>query len=407
MNHQKHHLPPQPYLVWVYGGRLESALDSATWLNTTRELRNLGWNMTLIASGPTGVHTISGTEVYCIYSPDVYLLRHIVFNIKLVGYILSRWSSISLILFNQVSAPWLLPLNILRILFHGKRPLFILDTRTVPMEDIQTASIRDKLRGWFYNSINSFANGIVDGQTAITLRMATRVQIPPDRLWGTWPSGADSEIFKPAIKERKWPQEGSPIVLIYIGVLHYERNLMALARAIEKANLMGMNFRLILTGSGSEKDDLDKFAKQTNGRIQVNSPIPHDQIPALLAQAHVGVLPFPDDEKYRVSSPIKLFEYLASGLAVMATRIACHTDVIRSGSYVFWAENASMDELYKTLEDIWNSRSDLETMGTEAAYASQYWTWKESAKKLSQALLYGLVYESQAYQIAHRKNRST
>jgi glycosyltransferase involved in cell wall biosynthesis len=407
MNNHKHNLPAQPSLVWVYGGRLESALDAATWLNTTRELRNLGWNMTLIASGPSGVHMISGTEVLCIYSPDVYLLRHIIFNIKLIAYIFSRWSSISLILFNQVSAPWLLPLNILRILFRGKRPLFILDTRTVPMEVNQTASVRDKFRGWFYNSINSVANGIVDGQTAITLRMATREKIPPERLWGTWPSGADSEIFKSAIAKRKWPQEGSPIVLIYIGVLHYERNLMALAKTVERANQAGMNFHLILTGSGTEKEDLEEFAKQTNGRVEVNSPIPHDQIPALLAQAHVGVLPFPDDEKYRVSSPIKLFEYMASGLAVMATRITCHTDVVRNGSYVFWAENASADGLYETLKVIWDSRSNLHRMGKEAAHASQFWTWKESAKKLSQALLYGLVYESQSCQIAHRKNRST
>ena len=42
---------------------------------------------------------------------------------------------------------------------------------------------------------------------------------------------------------------------------------------------------------------------------------PHDQIPEVLARAHVGVLPFPDEEKFRVSSPIKLFEYMAAGTA--------------------------------------------------------------------------------------------
>lgn len=404
MNNPK---PTQPHLVWVYGGSLESGLDAATWLNTTRELRNLGWDMTLIASGPAGIYKVSDTEVLHLNSTDIYLLRHIIFNIKLVGYILSRWSSISLILFNQPSAPWLLPLNIFRILLRRKRPLFVLDTRTVPMEDIQKASLKDKLRNWFYNSINSLANGIVDGQTAITMRMATHIHTPTNRLWGTWPSGADIEIFKPALSERNWPLGESPVVLIYIGVLNYERNLMALAKAIEKANTAGMNFHLVLTGSGTEKKDLEMMASQTYGRIQVNSPIPHNQIPSLLAQAHVGVLPFPDEDKYRVSSPIKLFEYMASGMAIMATRIVCHTDVVRNGSYVFWAENASIDGLYETLINIWNSRPNLKKMGAEAALSSQYWTWKESAKKLSQALLYGLVYESQAYQIARRKNKST
>ena len=190
-----------------------------------------------------------------------------------------------------------------------------MDTRTVPMEDFHKATFKDNLRGLVYTWMNKTANRLVDGQTAITYRMAVKVGIPPDKLWGVWPSGADMELFSPASRLRVWPEVGAPIVLIYIGVLHYERNLMNLCKAVEQANQTKMKFRLILTGNGTEKEDLVKFARHTEGRIQVNAAIPHREIPALLAKAHIGVLPFPDEEKYRVSSPIKLFEYMASGLA--------------------------------------------------------------------------------------------
>ena len=166
---------------------------------------------------------------------------------------------------------------------------------------------------------------------------------------------------------------------------------MSLCKATELANQAGMNFHLILTGFGTEKDALEKYALLTNGRIEVNSPVPHDQVPSLLAKAHVGVLPFPDEEKYRVSSPIKLFEYMASGMTIMATRVVCHTDVIRDDSYTFWADDATVQGLFETLKLIWKSRTILESMGKKSALASQYWSWHESAKKLSQALLHGLM----------------
>lgn len=224
--------------------------------------------------------------------------------------------------------------------------------------------------------------------------MAVKVGIPPDRLWGVWPSGADVDLFVPALNRRCWPAAGSAITLTYIGVLHYERNLMNLCRAVERANQAGMKFRVLLVGNGTEKSELEQFARRTEGVIQVLDPVPHSEIPDVLAKAHVGVLPFPDDDKYRVSSPIKLFEYMASGLAIMATRIVCHTDVIRDGGYCFWCEQSSADGLYSTLEDIWFNQSQLRQMGMESARAAQNWTWSETARKLSQALLNGLLNEA-------------
>jgi glycosyltransferase involved in cell wall biosynthesis len=129
--------------------------------------------------------------------------------------------------------------------------------------------------------------------------------------------------------------------------------------------------------------------------VQVIPPVPHNKIPDLLAQAHVGVLPFPDEEKFRVSSPIKLFEYMASGLAVLATRIVCHTDVVGQGTYAIWAEDASVEGLLAALCRTWQARAALPDMGHEAAWSAQAHTWRESANKLKAALAYGIHSQSE------------
>jgi glycosyltransferase involved in cell wall biosynthesis len=239
--------------------------------------------------------------------------------------------------------------------------------------------------------MHRLANRWADGQMAITQHMAETVRVPLERLWGIWSSGVNLDLFAPAQMARRWPSAEEPINLVYIGALHHGRNLLVLCRAVEKANAEGMAFSLSLIGEGPERLALETFALRTAGRVRVVSAVPHDQVPGLLAQAHVGVLPFPNEVKFQVSSPVKLFEYMAAGLPVLATRIVCHTDVVKGGNYAFWAEDASVEGLLAALRLVWRSRASLEGRGREAATAAQAWTWQESGRKLKTALEYGVA----------------
>jgi hypothetical protein len=80
-------------------------------------------------------------------------------------------------------------------------------------------------------------------------------------------------------------------------------------------------------------------------RIQVLPQDPHDQGPEVLGKMQVGVIPFPDEPKFQISSPIKLFEYLGAGKPILATH-TCHTDVIGDGGIVFWVEKSDVLGFY-------------------------------------------------------------
>ncbi len=348
-NYEKKH----PHLVWVYSGSLDRVFDSATWLEPTRELRRLGWRVSLIAFGRRGVNTVQGVEIYGLPTIENYFLRHFIFHLQLILYLLTSWSTIDFILFHGTSAPWLLPLKLLRWVSSSRRPLFVMDTRTILMEDLRKGTWRDRIRGWFYRLTSFLANRWADGQTANTQRMADCVGVPPKNLWGVWPAGVNPTLFRSARLIRHWPMKNDPIHIMYIGVVNYERNLMALCRAVEMANLEGMHFTLTITGDGTQRHELEQFASETDGIIRIKRAIPHEQIPDLLSRAHIGAIPFPDEEKFRVGSPIKLFEYLAAGLPILATRIVCNTDVIGEGAYVFWAEDSSVEGLLAALRIVW------------------------------------------------------
>jgi len=384
-----HRSSDQLHVVWIYSGSLAAALDSATWLKTTEELRNLGCHVTLVSKGPSGYQQIHGVEVLCIPRPEVYLLRHVVFHLRVLHLVLSQWATIDVIVFHERSAPWILPLRLVRSLTGKRRPLLVMDTRSLPMEPSNKRTWKEKLRKGAYLIEKQLGNRCADGRLAITQRMAKAVGIPTKKLWGIWPSGVDVEHFALARKDRRWPSPGDSIHLIYHGSLHRERNLMTLCRAVTRANAEGMSFNLSLVGKGTERAKLEDFAAQTHMAVRIVPPVPYEEIPEALARAHIGVLSFPDEEKFRVSSPIKLFEYMAAGLPILATRIVCHTDVVGGEEYAFWAEDASEQGLLDALRLVWRSRDLLSEMGRQAAIAAEGWTWAASAEKLKKALEQG------------------
>jgi glycosyltransferase involved in cell wall biosynthesis len=59
-------------------------------------------------------------------------------------------------------------------------------------------------------------------------------------------------------------------------------------------------------------------------------PIPHRQVPAVLAEADIGLAPYaPDAPDY--FSPLKLFEYMAAGLAVVAGELPATRTLVSRG----------------------------------------------------------------------------
>lgn len=391
----------RPRVVWVSSKPLTSALDSATWLETTRVLREQGWHITLLGSGVTGRQEVQGVEVYSLSEPRVYLLGTLLFHARVVSLLMRQWTVIDLVLFHQMSAPWLLPLRFLRKWLGRERPLFVMDTRDLA---VVRSDLRNRLRRLFLRWAHWLANRWADGQTAITSRMAQLVGIPDAQLWGTWPSGVDLERFGPAQAGREWPGEGEPIHLMYIGSFASDRNLTLLCRAVGQANAEGLGFVLSLVGNGPERPALEEAALCAAGSIHIRPPVPHSQIPNLLRQVHVGVtsLPSSHDSKFEASSPIKLFEYMAAGLPVMATDNACHTDVVGGGSYAFWVRGASEQGMLAALRLVAQVRASLADKGAEAAAAARAWSWQEAGRKLGMALEHGLQGRSETLEAGAR-----
>jgi glycosyltransferase involved in cell wall biosynthesis len=135
-------------------------------------------------------------------------------------------------------------------------------------------------------------------------RGATRVEL--------FPNAVDLERFPSPSKVRE-------ARCIFVGALRPWHGVEVLA---ESWRLLGREApALKVVGGGAGRSALEAVGADVIGAV------PHGDIPALLSSASIGLAPYaPDAPGY--FSPLKLFEYLASGLAVVAGSIAGVREVV-------------------------------------------------------------------------------
>lgn len=371
-------------IIWLYPGSLEKTLDRASWLEVSLELRKLGWDV-LILSEDSNEKWLrdqeeQGVKIGRINCPSIYFIGKLIFHIKAIWLILTRFFKFEIVFYTQESAIFLLPLFLIKKVINRNSPKFVLDSRSMPM-GLYTSKLR--VRGRYYLWVNKNGTLMSDYQTVITSRMRDALRIPEEKIISIWPSGVNIEKFKAVSVGRLWGSTGStPMKLIYIGSLSVDRNIHNLCKAVTNVRQAGYLISLTLVGDGDLINIVKEYSHDPISGITYLPTQPPEEIPYILANAQVGILPFPDEIQYQVSSPLKLFEYLASGLVIIATRINCHVDVL-GNSEVFWAESSDIISLQNAIIAAYHNQARFPQISEKSYELADEWTWKRSAEKLS------------------------
>ena len=128
-------------------------------------------------------------------------------------------------------------------------------------------------------------------------------------------SGVDLELFS------HYPEKtSSPIKLIYHGSITRERGVLDLIDVVEKLSEEGFDFRLRIFGEGPALPKFKEAAKSSE-KYEILGRVRFNEVPDLLSDCHIGLLPWPPSPAFSTSSPIKLFEYAASGLVIVGTNV--------------------------------------------------------------------------------------
>ena len=179
------------------------------------------------------------------------------------------------------------------------------------------------------------------------------VGVQPDRVV-TVPNGVELDLFsRPLDRAAARDRLGIPrdaVVFGFVGSLRPWHGLDTLLAALARVQRELPQAHLLVVGEGRLESQYRAQARALGVLPQVTffGGAPHEQIPELLAAMDVGVAPYLPQENFYFS-PLKLVEYMAAGLCVIASRAGQIAEMIEHGRSGLLFEAGSDAELAECL----------------------------------------------------------
>ena len=200
------------------------------------------------------------------------------------------------------------------------------------------------------------------------------------------PNGSDPSLFSPKKRDPALYKDiQGHFKLIWTGSAHYKWQGLDLINAIA-SRIYGLdkNITFILIGNRRDLADKEKWA----ANIRIFDQKGYLEIPSYIASTDAGLCLYHNrglNGKFYFS-PLKLFDYMASGLAIIATGIGQIKEVIKNQEEGILVDN-DIDEIVKSILLLKNHPQEAKRMGLMARKkVEEFYNWTRVGEQTEQIL---------------------
>jgi len=209
----------------------------------------------------------------------------------------------------------------------------------------------------------------------------------PDKVV-TVENGFDEKYFHPGVDgrhvRRQYNLPEDAFVIVFVGSFQAYHRVDILLNAFRQLYVQCPNAYLLLVGAGDKLEGNKELALHLGitGRIIFTGSVPYENVATYLASGNVAVMPATND----YGNPMKIYEYMALGKAVVAPDQPTITEIATHGedAYLFKREDvASMASALKTLIE---NRELCQELGRNGRRVASEHTWEKRALAMQNAL---------------------
>lgn len=192
-------------------------------------------------------------------------------------------------------------------------------------------------------------------------------------------------------RARAWdglPDEAGGVVVGYAGHLYPWKGVDVLLEALAKTPAI----RGLVIGGHEREPDLARLRAAAErlgigSRVTFTGLVPPAEVPALLRRATILVLPNPASAiSTRYTSPLKLFEYMAAGRAIVASDLPSIREVLEDGVNALFVAPGDASALATAISLLASERELAAHLARAAFDAAARYGWDRRAARLEPLL---------------------
>lgn len=175
-----------------------------------------------------------------------------------------------------------------------------------------------------------------------------------------------------------------PAVIGFLGTLKPWHGLPTLVQAFERLYRQYPHTRLLVVGDGPEQAAIraDLVARGLEAYVQFAGAVEPAQVPGWLAQMDVAVAPYPQLADFYFS-PLKIYEYMAAGLPVVATRVGHLESVVLHGETGLLVPPQQPEQMAEAIAQLLNDPAQQARMGQSGRrLAEQERSWDAVVQRI-------------------------
>jgi glycosyltransferase involved in cell wall biosynthesis len=123
-------------------------------------------------------------------------------------------------------------------------------------------------------------------------------------------------------------------------------------------------------------------------RLQFVDRVPNKEVPLWMRAFDIAAAPFPDSEHYAYfMSPLKVFEYMASGRPIVASDLPSLREVLTDGENAVLVEPDDSRALAEGIKKVLDDPNLARRIGEQACSEVRQYSWEERARKIVKSYL--------------------